>query len=92
MSVPQENKLHHEKMRYTHKTINYTNKLEVLRLLVDCSDVLYTNIKTELMFVCVHLYNTVDIISPPFLKIHVLCGSVDLLLNIAIQGYSQKGL
>ena len=75
VSVPQENKDHLEEMRHVHKAINYTDNAEVLRLF-GYWFYAHTHIKTEIMSVYVHLYNRVEIISPPFLKIHV-CGSVD---------------
>ena len=40
------------------------------------TDFMHMHIKTEIMFVYVHLYNAEGIISSPFLKIQV-CGLVD---------------
>ena len=74
LSVPQENKHHLEEMRYINKIINYTDNAEVFRLFA--TDFMHTHIKTEIMFVYVHMYNAEGIISSPFLKIQV-CGSVD---------------
>ena len=62
-------------MKYIHKTIYYTDNAEVL-----ATDLMYTYIKTEIMLVYVHLYNTVKIISPPFLKTFM---HVDQLTNLS---------
>ena len=39
------------------------------------TDFMHTHIKTEIIFVYVHMYDSEEIISPPYLKIYV-CGSV----------------
>ena len=41
-------------------------------------DLMHTHIKTEIMFVYVHVYNEEGIISSPFLKIQA-CGTTQLL-------------
>ena len=54
---------------------------------------MHTHIKTEIIFVNVHMYNTAEIISPPFLKIHVamwiswLTSQHSYIASIAKKGY-----